>query len=210
MLTQHSILSAYNATAENYAKEFIDELSHKHLDRILLRQFAEENKGGNCIDFGCGPGQTTKFLYDSGMQDIVGTDLSPGMITKAKERNPLIKFEVADMLNLHYADKSFSSAIAFYAIVHFNMDELKRAFQEIKRVLKDSGQFLFSFHIGNEIKHVDNFLDKNVSLDFYFFETEKIINLLEETGFTMVDAIQRFPYKDAEYPSKRAYIWVKK
>ncbi len=210
MLTQHSILSAYNATAENYAKEFMDELSHKHLDRILLRQFAEENKGGNCIDFGCGPGQTTKFLYDSGMQDIVGTDLSPGMITKAKERNPLIKFEVADMLNLHYADKSFSSAIAFYAIVHFNMDELKRAFQEIKRVLKDSGQFLFSFHIGNEIKHVDNFLDKNVSLDFYFFETEKIINLLEETGFTMVDAIQRFPYKDAEYPSKRAYIWVKK
>ncbi len=210
MPTQQSILSAYYATAENYAKEFMDELSHKHLDRILLRQFAEENEGGNCIDFGCGPGQTTKFLCDCGMKDIVGTDLSPAMIAKAKELNPQINFEVADMLNLQYADKSFSSAIAFYAIVHFTTEELKHAFQEIKRVLKQDGQFLFSFHIGNEIKHIDNFLDKNVALDFYFFETEKITALLEEVGFTMVDIIERFPYKDMEYPSKRAYIWMKK
>jgi cyclopropane fatty-acyl-phospholipid synthase-like methyltransferase len=94
--------------------------------------------------------------------------------------------------------------------VHFSNEELKLAFREIKRVLKEGGQFLFSFHIGTEIKHVANFLDKDVSLDFYFFETEKIIKLLEETGFTIVDSIERFPYKNAEYPSKRAYIWVKK
>jgi ubiquinone/menaquinone biosynthesis C-methylase UbiE len=210
MPTQHSILSAYNATAENYAKEFIDELSHKHLDRILLRQFAEENKNGNCIDLGCGPGQTTKFLFDCGMKNIVGTDISPAMIAKAKEINPQIYFEVADILNLQYKDNSFNSAIAFYAIVHFTVEEIKLAFYEIKRVLKDDGQFLFSFHIGNEVKHVDNFLGKNVSLDFYFFETEKILSLLDEAGFTVIDAIERFPYKDAEYPSKRAYIWVKK
>lgn len=187
----------------------MDELSHKHLDRILLKQFAEENKNGNCIDFGCGPGQTTKCLFDCGMKDITGTDISPGIIAKAKELNPHINFEVADMLNLQYEDNTFSSAIAFYAIVHFTNDELKKAFQEIKRVLKKDGEFLLSFHIGSEIKHVDNFLDKNVSLDFYFFETEKIVALLEETGFTVIDAIERFPYKDAEYPSKRAYIWVK-
>ncbi len=210
MTAHQNITSAYNTTAENYAKEFMDELQHKHLDRILLKQFAEENKSGNCIDFGCGPGQTTKFLFDCGMLNIVGTDISPGMIAKAKELNPHINFEVADMLNLKYKDGSFSSAIAFYAIVHFSMDELKRAFQEIKRVLKNDGQFLFSFHIGTEIKHVDNFLDKNVALDFYFFETDKILSLLEELGFTLIDAVERFPYKDVEYPSKRAYIWVHK
>jgi ubiquinone/menaquinone biosynthesis C-methylase UbiE len=217
MNTQQKIIDCDNATADAYAMQFIDELSHKHLDRILLKQFAEENKNGNCIDFGCGPGQTTKFLFDCGMKDIVGTDISPAMIAKAKELNPHIHFEIADMLNLHYKDNSFSSAIAFYAIVNFTFDEVKIAFKEINRVLsegiplgKEGGQFLFSFHIGTEIKYVDNFLDKNVALDFYFFETEKIISLLEETGFTIIDVIERFPYKDAEYPSKRAYIWVKK
>lgn len=188
----------------------MDELSHKRLDRILLKQFAEENIGGNCIDLGCGTGQTTKFLFDCGMKNIVGADISPAMVAKAKEINPHINFEIADMLNLHYEDAAFSCAIAFYAIVNFTFDEVKIAFKEIKRVLMNNGQFLFSFHIGTEIKHLDNFLDKNVSIDFYFFETEKILALLEETGFTIVDAIERFPYKDIEYPSKRAYIWVKR
>src|ERR1700722_19244982 len=122
----------------------MDELAHKHLDRIILKQFAEENKSGICIDLGCGPGQTTRFLFDCGMKDMIETDISPAMIATAKELNPQINFEVADMLNLQYADDSFSSAIAFYAIVHFTMDDLKHAFQEIKRVLKDGGQFLFS------------------------------------------------------------------
>lgn len=210
MAYQQKIIECYNATAENYARQFIDELSHKHLDRLLLKQFAEENKNGKCIDFGCGPGQTTKFLFDSGIKSIIGTDISPAMISKAKQINPHINFEVADILHLQYKDGSFSSAIAFYAIVHFTLDELKTAFKEIDRILKSGGQFLFSFHIGSEIKHVDNFLDKNVSLDFYFFETGKILPLLEESGFSVIDAIERFPYKDLEYPSKRAYIWVKK
>ena len=75
MNTHQKIIDCYNATAENYAKQFIDELSHKHLDRILLKQFADENKGGNCIDLGCGPGQTTKFLFDSGSPRYVKGNL---------------------------------------------------------------------------------------------------------------------------------------
>jgi len=46
------------------------------------------------------------------------------------------------------------------------------------------------------------------NIDFYFFETDKIINLLTETGFEIIDSIERQPYRDAEYPSKRAYIWT--
>ncbi len=210
MTTHQTIISAYDTTAENYAKQFMDELQHKHLDRILLKQFAEENKGGNCIDFGCGPGQTTKYLVDCGMKDTIGTDISPSMIAKAKELNPHINFELADILNLQYKDNAFSAAIAFYAIVHFTNDELKVALKDIKRVLKAGGQFLFSFHVGTEVKHVDNFLIKMWRLDFYFFETERILVMLKETGFLLIDAVERFPYKDAEYPSKRAYIWVKK
>jgi ubiquinone/menaquinone biosynthesis C-methylase UbiE len=142
------------------------------------------------------------------MKNIIGTDISTAMVAKGYELNPQICFELADMLNLQYKDNTFSSALAFYAIVHFTIDEVKIAFREINRVLKKGGQFLFSFHIGTEIKHVDNFLNQDVEIDFYFFETEKIITLLEETGFNIIDAIERFPYKDVEYQSKRAYLLV--
>jgi len=80
------VKSCYDAIAGAYADELFDELSKKPLDRLLLKQFAGENKGkGRIIDLGCGPGQTTRFLADSGVTDIFGTDISTGMI--AKRRN---------------------------------------------------------------------------------------------------------------------------
>lgn len=131
------------------------------------------------------------------------------MLSVAKNINPHLNFETSDILNLQYPDKIFGSAIAFYAIVHFDYEQLKTAFKEIKRVLAENGQFLFSFHIGDNLVHLDSFLDHEVNIDFYFFETEKIIDLLKVTGFEMIDIIERQPYKDIEYPSKRAYIWAK-
>ena len=100
--------------------------------------------------------------------------------------------------------------MAFYAIVHFDEQQLARAFNEIYRVLKPGGQFLFSFHIGDHIVHRDEFFGEEVDVDFYFFKTEKVLDMLKETGFEVVNALERLPYEGFEYPSKRAYLWVKK
>lgn len=206
-----NIIDCYNKTANNYARDFFDELSHKPLDRTLLKTFVEENRDkGKLIDLGCGPGQTTFFLFKCGQKDILGVDISPKMVTIAQKLNPKLRFETADMLNLKYEGGVFGSAIAFYSIVNFNYDQVKIAFDEIYRVLIAGGQFLLSFHIGDQLVHLDNFLDHEVNIDFYFFETHKIVDLLVETGFQVIDIIEREPYKDFEYPSKRAYIGVVK
>ena len=68
---------------------------------------------------------------------------------------------------------------------------------------------MFSFHAGDQIVHLDNFLEHPVSVDFHFFETGRITALLTETGFEIMDVIERQPYKDIEYASTRAYIWAK-
>lgn len=206
-----NIIDCYDKTARAYAAKFMDELDKKHLDRILLKAFADENRpSGTFLDLGCGPGQTTQFMYDYGITDIIGTDISPAMIQTAKEINPAIHFEVADMLNLHYPDQTFAAALAFYAVVHFTSEQLARSLQEVKRVLKKKGEFLFSFHAGEQVVHLDEFLDQQVNIDFHFFETKKVIELLLQNGFELIDVIEREPYKEIEYPSKRAYIWVRR
>jgi ubiquinone/menaquinone biosynthesis C-methylase UbiE len=211
MQSKSQVINCYNLTAGQYAANYFHELNHKHLDRILLGYFTNENKEkGRILDLGCGPGQTTAFVYALGVPDILGTDISPAMIEKARELNPAMKFETADMLCLQYADDQFGSAIAFYAIVHFTEDELATALKEIYRVLKPQGQFLFSFHIGNQTVHLDTFLNETVSIDFHFFEVETVVQLAISCGFKVVDTIERKPYPEVEYPSDRAYVWLEK
>jgi SAM-dependent methyltransferase len=211
MNSQEKVLHCYNQVADDYAAERWDELSKKHFDRLLLKEFASVNKDKEpCADFGCGPGQTTKFLHDNGMQDLIGVDLSPTMIRAAQRLSPQIKFETGDLLNIVYPAGSLGSVLAFYAIVHFTNDQIKKCFEEINRVLKSGGDFLFSFHVGDEIVHFDKAHDKEIDVDLFFFKTDDIVELLYRTGFNLVDAIERRPYEDVEYPSRRAYIWTRK
>ena len=211
MNSQDKVLHCYNTVADDYAAERWGELSKKHLDTLLLKEFAAVNKDkGLCADFGCGPGQTTRFLYDNGLTDIVGIDLSPAMVNAARRLSPQIKFETGDLLNIGYSPEVLGSVLAFYAIVHFNNDEIRKCFGEINRVLKTGGEFLLSFHVGDEILHYDKAHDKEVDIDLYYFKTDDIVALLYETGFNIFEAIERRPHEDAKFQSRRGYIWAVK
>lgn len=211
MQEQKKVIDCYDKTAKNYAEKFINELDHKHLDKILLKAFISENIGkGKLIDLGCGPGQTTKYLFDNGFLDTIGIDISTEMVKIAKQINPNIHFEQADILNLKFQNNSFGSAIAFYSIVHFDYDQVQTALKEINRILIENGELLFAFHIGENIFHIDDFLDHQVEIDFHFFDLNKIKDIIIEAGFEIVDLIVRQPYKDVEHQSERAYFWIKK
>lgn len=211
MQPQDKIIKTYNATAESYAATRIDELSKKPLDRLILKEFARLNKDlGTCADFGCGPGQTTKFLFDAGVKDIIGIDISPEMVKVARRIFPSIRFEAGDLLALPYNANHLASAVAFYAIVHFDYDQIARAFKEINRVLKKGAHFLFSFHVGEETVHFDQANGIAVDIDLHFFQTNQILELLRDNNFRIIDAIERLPYPDVEYATKRAYMWAEK
>jgi SAM-dependent methyltransferase len=211
MQSRDKIIKTYNATAESYAATRIDELSKKHLDRLILKEFARLNKDvGICADFGCGPGQTTKFLFDAGLKDIIGIDISPGMVNVAQRIFPYIKFETGDLLALPYNANYFASAVAFYAIVHFDYEQIARVFKEVNRVLKKGAPFLFSFHVGEETVHFDKANDIDVDIDLHFFQTNRILELLLDNKFRIIDAVERLPYPDVEYATKRAYVWAEK
>jgi ubiquinone/menaquinone biosynthesis C-methylase UbiE len=209
--SREKIIKCYNATSANYAVERIDELSRKHFDSLLLKEFALVNKDkGLCADFGCGPGQTTKFLFDHGVKNIIGIDVSSGMIDVARKYFPKIEFKTGDLLKVTYASNFLGSALAFYAIVHFTYDQVRMALREVNRVLKKGGQFLFSFHVGDETVHFDKAGDIEVDIDLFLFPTDRIIELLHETGFKIIDALERHPYEDVEWATRRAYIWTEK
>jgi SAM-dependent methyltransferase len=204
--------SSYDRVAENYARHFRDELDQKPFDRKMLDWLTEKVSGlGVICDMGCGPGQVASYLHSRGVK-VCGVDLSPAMVQQAQGLNPDIPFQRGDMLSLtDVADNSYGGIAAFYSIVHLPREKVVLALQELKRVLRPTGVLLITFHIGQEIKHLDELLDKEVSLDFYFFETGEVKDYLRTAGFELEEAIERDPYaKDVEYQSRRAYIFARK
>jgi SAM-dependent methyltransferase len=204
--------SSYDRVAENYAKQFRDEIDKKPFDRKMLDWLAEKVGGlGVICDMGCGPGQIARYLHSKGVK-VCGVDLSPAMVQQAQGLNTDIPFQRGDMLALNdVADNSYGGIAAFYSIVHIPRQKVVQALQELKRVLRPKGMLLLTFHIGQEIKHLDEFLDKEVSLDFIFFETEEVKSYLAEAGFELEEAIERDPYsEEVEHQSRRAYIFARK
>jgi SAM-dependent methyltransferase len=201
--TQHG----YDIVADVYAERIYDELRHKPLDRAWLDRFAARVRDlGPAVDLGCGPGQVARYLRDHGVRDVLGIDLSPGMLAQARRLNPDIEFRQGDMRRLDVPDATWGGIAAFYSIIHIHRDEMLDTLRELKRVLRPHGLLLLVFHRGQETLHADELLGKTVNVDFHFFERVEMVDYLETAGFVVEDAIEREPYPDIEHQSHRVYI----
>jgi SAM-dependent methyltransferase len=206
----NSIRESYDRLAEEYARRISDELQHKPLDRELLDRFARETRGqADVCDMGCGPGHVARYLREAGAT-VFGLDLSPGMLEQARKLNPDIPFREGNMLSLDIPDGSLAGIAAFYAIVNIPKQSLPLVFREFQRVLRPGGLLLLAFHIGDEIIREEELWGQKISMDFLFFQPSEIKLGLEAAGLAVEEVIEREPYPDVEYPSRRAYIFARK
>jgi SAM-dependent methyltransferase len=209
--TQDELQRSYDRVAEEYAREFRDELEKKPFDRKMLDWLAEKVGGRGVIcDVGCGPGQVARYLRGLGAS-ACGVDLSPEMVRRARDLNPEIDFRQGDMLALtDVADESWGGVAAFYSIIHVPRASVVAALGELRRVLRRGGVLLVAFHIGRETVHRDEWWGAEVSLDFHFFETAEMKEHLGAAGLALEEVIERDPYPEVEYPSRRAYIFARR
>jgi SAM-dependent methyltransferase len=156
-------------------------------------------------DLGCGPGHVARYLHDQGVA-VAGVDLSPEMIKVAQCLNPGLDFQVGDMKQLQMPDASLEGVVAFYAIVHFDADELGEVFLEVRRVLSPGGLALLAFHIGDQVVHVEDLFGSPVSLDFRFHDPRTVTEALRSAHLEVIEHVEREPYEGAEYPSRRCYL----
>jgi len=206
-----ALQTSYDKIAEEYVRQIYDELKDKPLDRQLLDRFARSVQGlGPVCDMGCGPGHVGRYLHDQGVAQVIGVDLSPGMIEQARRLNPGIEFIQGNMLALDIEDHAWGGIAAFYSIIHIPREEVVTALCELKRVLEPGGYLFIAFHRGDENLHQDELWEQKVSIDFYLFQSDEMVSYLKQAGFTITDVIERPPYADVEYPSHRTYIFAKK
>lgn len=206
MPADDALRTTYDIVAGDYVAHIFDELKNKPFDCRLLDEIAvRAGRSGVICDLGCGPGHVARYLHERGA-NVCGIDLSPGMIERARALTPAVRFEAGDMRALEVSDGAWQAIVAFYSIVHIPKASLVDVFREMKRVLAPGGLLLLSFHIGSEPVHRDEWWGHTVSIDFLFFQTDEVTAALESSGFAIERVMERDPYPDVEYQSRRAYI----
>jgi SAM-dependent methyltransferase len=202
--------ASYDAVADEYTRRIANELENKPFDRELLDRFAREVAGrGPVCDLGCGPGHVTRYLHERGV-DVFGLDLSLAMVVEAQRLNPAIPFHQGDMHALDAPDAAWAGIAALYSLIHIPRAEQVGVLRELRRVLMPGGLLLLSFHIGDEVRHLDDWWGRPVSVDFIFFEPAEMTGYLQAAGFTIVDTLLRPPYPAVEAQTERAYLLARK
>ena len=189
----------YDRVAGAYAAHVAGELAGKPVDRALLDSL---DTTGTIGDLGCGPGHVAAYLAARGAR-VVGVDLSPGMLARAPAGVPVA---AGDLRALPLRDGALGAAVAFYSLIHLPVGDEVAALREVHRVLRPGGTLLAAVHVGDEVRHLDEWWGRPVSLDFRFFPVPRLLAWLAAAGFAVRSVRERDPYPDVEVATRRAYV----
>ncbi|XGV87926.1 MAG: class I SAM-dependent methyltransferase [Limnothrix sp. BL-A-16] len=154
--------------------------------------------GAKVLDVGCGFGGTIASLNQqfSNLQ-LTGVNIDPRQLDRAKQwvipqNNNTIEWVEANAIELPFPDASFDVVLAVECIFHF--PDRQRFFQEVRRVLKPSGQLAISDFLPSDLLALlPNLKSPLDSAGFYggfdvTYTLNSYRNLAQETGFRLTQA----------------------
>ena len=100
---------------------------------------------GRVLEIGIGSGLNLPFYNSTKVSHIIGIDPSPEMWNLNTYTGDIdINYEQASAENLQFEADSFDSVVCTYTLC--TIPDANKALQEIRRVLKPTGKFLFTEH----------------------------------------------------------------
>ena len=113
----------------------------------ILISKTEININDSVLDIGCGAGNSTKIINDTGA-NVIGIDFSQKMIDQANSVYQDITFMQSDAENIPLEDNSIDVVVSNFVVHH--LAQPNKVFEEINRVLKPNGKFAFAVWGPNE------------------------------------------------------------
>ena len=156
----------------------------------LVIELLDLRVGTTLCELGCGSGWLCRLIARQGAA-VVGYDISPGMISIAREQAEQegleIRFEVADMEMLE-PDQVFDACLIYDALHHSSRPDL--VFATARRALRPGGRLLLS-----EPNWMHRFGGRNAAARYGVTETgytpHRLKRLLRDAGFDRVERLHR-------------------
>lgn len=141
-MMQNNIEKMFDDISNRY--DFLNNLISLGLHKIIKRHLISEMplfKGAKVLDLCTGTGDMAGFVKEKcADSDVVGLDISSKMLDIAKKKHPNIKFIQGDASKMPFEDTDFDFIISTFG--YRNIKDKEKAIIEIRRILKNGGQFL--------------------------------------------------------------------
>ncbi len=111
------------------------------IDEMSVPEFYQNWSKAKILEIGCGTGRHTVRLNSKGNQ-VIGIDVSEGMLKKAKEKIPEGEFIHGDFMEQEFEQSSFDKV--FMSLVLEHISNLDSFFQKIVNLLNTQGEVLIS------------------------------------------------------------------
>ncbi|MXM67708.1 methyltransferase domain-containing protein [Streptomyces sp. HUCO-GS316] len=144
--------------------------------------------GSRVLDLGCGTGvPTARQLTDAGF-DVVGVDLSGGMVDLARQYVPAATFHQLDLADLRPGGPRdlgrFDAVAAFFSLLMLPRAEIPLAVRTIHQVLVPGGLFVLSMVEADVDDFEIPFLGNTIRVSGYL--REDLRKVIEDGGFEVV------------------------
>lgn len=133
-------INDYSTKAKEYATADNSGTSHVAF-KVLPSLIKKYSAGIKTLDYGCGSGCSTLFLYELGL-NVEGVDICPYMLQEASYIKN-ISFQLIQSAELPHQNDSFDMVFSSFVLFEIaSKNELIEVFNEIYRVLKPGGIFI--------------------------------------------------------------------
>jgi SAM-dependent methyltransferase len=125
---------------------------------LLLNKYLPSEKA---LDFGCGPGISTRFLAGLGFE-VIGVDINQNMVKEALSEPDGIPFAWIEHGKMPFKSESFDLVLSIMVLLEMpDLKTMQEAVNEIARIIKPGGIFLTV--VGSENFPKYNWLNEGVA-----------------------------------------------
>jgi predicted TPR repeat methyltransferase len=187
----------YNDISADFAKDWYENDSLLPVLKYFISLLPQSPK---ILDLGCGAGYESMRLRHLGAS-VTGVDYSEEPIKIARQKNPDCRFEIMDFRMLSDDLGYFDGILAAAALIHISDYELGLVFQNMKKVLKESGYVLIMVIEGQGLSEERTFIEhkgKRYKRYFYLHNEDSLSKAAHNVGLEFSQLVE-LPDEHAKY-----------
>ncbi len=200
-------VSTFDKLASEYQAKYMDFDFYFDTYDTFCDLVTERN--ARVLEIACGPGNIAKYILKKHPDyQIHGIDLSPNMVTLAKENNPTATFEVMDSRNISVVNKKFDAIICGFCTPYLSKSDVKKLIKDMRALLIVGGTLYISTMEDEDNKSGFQTSSSGDKVYIHYHKFEHIEQNLKSNGFKIVDFERKQFSEENSEPTTDLFIYA--